>query len=611
MKKILIGLFLFISMPAWAAEPLITNVSKRQISSLNGKWKCIVDPYENGYYDYRYLPFDQANPNAVSAFFNDAKQQNRWDLIEYDFDKAQTLMVPGDWNSQDEKLFYYEGTVWYRKRFDYAKSQSSNRVFVHFGAANYKTEVYLNGKKIGTHVGGFTPFNFEISALLKDKENSLVVKVDNKRCRECVPTLNTDWWNYGGITRDVNLVETPETFVEDYQVQLGKDNPNALTGFVKMNGKNLKTLVTLGVSELKVSVVLKPNEQGIATFNIPLKEVKYWSPQNPKLYEVAFKTSTELLKDQIGLRTISTKGTEILLNGKPIFLRGICLHEENPIRGGRAFSKEDAAMQLAWAKELGCNYIRLSHYPHNENMARLADEMGIMLWEENPVYWTIQWKNEETYKNAENQLSEVITRDKNRASVIIWSMANETPVSPERTEFLTRLAKHARSLDNTRLLSAALEKHAKKDSPLTQVVEDPFANELDILSFNQYVGWYDGTPAKCSKVSWEIPYQKPVIISEFGGGALAGYHGDSLTIFTEEFQEWLYKESLPMLSKIPQLRGLSPWILADFRSPRRLLNDIQDGWNRKGVIGQRGERKKAFYVLQKYYAGQAQKWEKP
>ncbi|HEY4788663.1 MAG TPA: glycoside hydrolase family 2 TIM barrel-domain containing protein, partial [Bacteroidales bacterium] len=296
------------------------------------------------------------------------------------------------------------------------------------------------------------------------------------------------------------------------------------------------------------------------------------------------------------------------LNGKPVFLRGICIHEENPIRGGRAYSKEDAQMLLGWAKELNCNYVRLAHYPHSEYMARLADEMGILVWEENPVYWTILWDNQATFENAKTQLSDLITRDKNRASVIIWSMANETPVSEARTNFLKNLAGVARSLDSTRLISAAMEVHTNPGDPLTKIVEDPFAPYVDIVNFNEYVGWYDGLPEKCDKINWVIKYNKPVMISEFGADALQGLHGDSLSRWTEEYQEDLYKRTLKMLSKIPQFRGVSPWILCDFRSPRRVLPNIQDGWNRKGLVGENGTKKKAFFVLKNFYDQQEQKY---
>ncbi len=207
---------LLLTAPAARAQhtTLIQNVSARKTTSLDGLWRVIIDPYENGYYDYRYEP----SPNG---YFKNAKPQSEGDLIEYDFDTSDTLKVPGDWNSQHERLLFYEGTIWYKKSFDYRKTPDT-RLFVHFGAANYVADVYLNGEKIGRHEGGFTPFNFEVTERVRERGNFLIVKVDNKRRRDAVPTLNTDWWNYGGLTRQVTLVETPATFIQDYSVQLGE-----------------------------------------------------------------------------------------------------------------------------------------------------------------------------------------------------------------------------------------------------------------------------------------------------------------------------------------------------------------------------------------------------
>jgi beta-glucuronidase len=602
MRKFHILIAVFILFSSFRSESqIITNIPGRNSFTLNGKWNYIVDPYETGYYDYRYKPYD-ANLNPDAGFFLDQHQSNKSQLLEYDFDKCPTLMVPGDWNSQDEKLFYYEGTIWYRRIFSYKKEDPGHRVFVHFGAANYETDVYLNGKKLGKHIGGFTPFNYEITSLLKeDGESSLVVKVDNKRKREGVPTLNTDWWNYGGITRDVVIVEVPATFITDYSIQLKKGSKTEITGYVKLNGADKNQKVKVEIPELKSITEVTTDADGIGIIKILVKNIDLWSPEKPKLYSVTVSCQTDKVSEKIGFRTIETSGTDILLNGKPVFLRGICIHEENPMRGGRAYSKEDAQMLLNWVKELNCNYVRLAHYPHNENMVRLADEMGIMVWEEIPVYWTILWDNPNTYENAQLQLTDLISRDKNRASVIIWSMANETPVSDARTRFLKNLAEHARSLDSTRLISAALEVHANKESPFDKIVEDPFAEDVDIITFNEYVGWYDGLPSKCDKVNWVINYNKPVMISEFGGDALQGLHGDTLMRWTEEYQEDLYQRTLKMLPRIPQFRGVTPWILCDFRSPKRVLPNIQDGWNRKGLIGQNGTKKKAFYVLKKFY----------
>jgi beta-glucuronidase len=187
-------------------------------------------------------------------------------------------------------------------------------------------------------------------------------------------------------------------------------------------------------------------------------------------------------------------------------------------------------------------------------------------------------------------------------------MANETPVTPERLIFLKNLADTARSIDNVRLISAALEQHGMPGNELVRTIEDPFVPYVDLISFNEYIGWYDGLPEKCARIEWKIDYDKPVFISEFGADALGGMHGDSLTRWSEEYQQYMYKETLKMIEKIPQLRGCSPWILVDFRSPRRVLPGIQDGWNRKGLISETGDRKKAFYTLRQFYESISKKY---
>jgi len=586
----------------YSQEQIMVNAYNREATSLNGYWKYIVDPYENGFYNYRYEPFEnQTNPGS-GAFFTNTKKKHKSDLIEYDFDKMDSIQVPADWNSQKENLFYYEGTLWYKKSFDYVKSNTENRVFIYMGAANYDTDVYLNGKKLGKHIGGFTPFQFEVTHLLKDQHNFVIIKVDNKRKKEGVPTLNTDWWNYGGITRAIKLIETPATYIKDYAINLSKTNKNTIAGTIQLDGKNKSgTNIRLKIPELKINTTFKSDENGVCSFELTSKKIKYWSPSNPYLYDITLSTENDDLKDQIGFRTISTKGSKILLNGKSVFLKGISIHEESPLNGGRANSIEDVKQLLGYAKEMGCNYVRLAHYPHNEHMLRLADKMGILVWEEIPVYWTIDWQNKATYKNAQQQLSDVITRDKNRASVIIWSMANETPNSEARNTFLKNLAAFTRKKDPTRLISAALEQKDYEGAANTRTIDDPFADVVDILSFNQYIGWYDGGVEKCKTIKWHISQDKPVIISEFGAGAKFGLHGEKDERWTEEYQEYLYQETLKMVDGIEQLQGISPWVLVDFKSPRRLLPEIQDTYNRKGLISEKGEKKKAFYVLQEYY----------
>jgi beta-glucuronidase len=592
MKILILLIALLVFGPSVQAQQigLIANTDGRKTVSLNGQWQTIVDPYESGYYNYRYQPSD-------NGYFKNAKPKSKTDLIEYDFDSSATLNVPGDWNTQSDQLFFYEGTVWYKKSFDYQRKPDT-RVFVYFGAANYFADVYLNGEKIGQHEGGFTPFNFEITKLVRDTGNFLVVKVDNKRRLDAVPTLMTDWWNYGGLTREVKLVETPATFLHDYLIQLQKGSRQRVSGWVKLAGEKLKQRVTVRIPEAGITKTFNTDERGFAEVDFNA-DLKLWSPESPKLYDLIVEAETDQVRDQIGFRSIETRGTDILLNGRPIFLHGVCIHEEAPLRGGRAYSHEDARTLLGWAKELGANFVRLAHYPHNEFMIREADRLGILVWSEIPVYWTIQWENAATLENARNQLGEMIARDKNRAAVVIWSVANETPLSDARLAFLKNLIAHARSLDSSRLMSAAMERHYINET--TQMIDDPLGEYLDVLGCNEYVGWYDGLPEKADRLEWRSKYQKPLVMSEFGGDALYGQHGDASTRWTEEYQESIYQHQIAMLKKIPFLRGTSPWILTDFRSPRRPLPNIQDYWNRKGLISNRGEKKKAFYVLQQWY----------
>ncbi len=597
-------IFLFLGLPSLLSsqQKLVFNTYNRPSTNLNGNWRYVIDPYETGYRNHRnWEPFDQKESTKASAkpYYTDKKVKNRWDRVEYNFDLSDEIQVPGDWNNQDDKLLYYEGSVWYRTTFEY-NLRPDNKLYVHFGAANYQADVYLNGEKVGMHLGGFDPFNFDISDYLKEGKNSLIVRVDNRREKDRVPTRTTDWWNYGGITRGVKLIELPSTFIQDFYLQLDDGNEDEMKGSVQLQGDKLEQKVTVSIPELSLSKELVTDVNGYATFSLPSKKVKKWYPERPKLYEVVIKSEKDETKDQIGFRTIEAKGADILLNGKSIFLRGISLHEENPLKPGRVSLKGEAKMLFNWAKELNCNFVRLAHYPHNEHMPRLADEMGLLLWEEIPVYWGIDYEEPVAFGQAKSQLQNLVNRDKNRASVIIWSVANETPVVESRLKFLKELKRIALEIDDTRFISAALERNEKEDTDVIKV-PDPFADNVDMLSVNEYIGWYSGLPSRCRDVTWDLPANKPFFISEFGGGALYNYHGDSLTRWTEEYQEYLYKEQIGMLKKIPTLRGVTPWILVDFRSPRRNLPIIQDGWNRKGLISDGGFKKKAFYILKSYY----------
>jgi len=592
--------FLIIALSVWGLplcgqqtkglDPLLQNVYGRSYVKLNGYWNYFADPLETGYYDYRRNP-------SPTGFFLDEKVDNVTTWKEYDFDTSPVMGIPNDWNTQDRDLFFYEGTVWSRRKFNY--KPDGKTAYLYFGAINYEAKVYLNGKKAGEHTGGYTPFNFDVTRYLVDGENTLIVKVDNKRHADGVPTDNFDWFNYGGITRDVLLVKVPPVFIQSYKVQLRKGSYDTIYANVVLHGSKPGETVTVTIPELKVKKSGKVDQNGSIALEIKASP-GLWSPENPKLYDVTVSCDNDTVGDRIGFRQIETRGRELLLNGKPIFLKGVSMHEEAAYRSGRLYSAEEDRILLGWAKELGCNYVRLAHYPHNEQMVREAEKMGLLVWSEIPVYWTIQWEKPEVYANALNQLDEMIERDQNRANVIIWSIANETPHGEARDRFLAALSKYARQKDDTRLISMAMER--KDKSPTVLSVNDPMSAYVDVISFNQYLGWYDGRNEKIDRVSWEIDYDKPIIISEFGGDALYGLRGDSTRIWTEDYQADLYRRTLRMIDeRMPKVSGISPWVLKDFRSPRRLLPQIQDGFNRKGLVSDFGNKKEAFYVLQQWY----------
>ncbi|MGB7986598.1 MAG: glycoside hydrolase family 2 TIM barrel-domain containing protein [Terracidiphilus sp.] len=597
------GVAAFAASSAWAAEPpiVLTGADRRPALSLDGDWATIVDPYFSGLFSFHH-------EEKKDGWFRNYKAKPGDPFpTEYDFSKAPKLKVPGDWNTQRESLLYYEGPIWYERDFTYQPKEHT-RVFLHVGAANYKSWFWVNGQKVCEHEGGYTSFNCEVTAAIHAGANFIVAAVDNTRREDNVPTLETDWWNYGGLTRSVSLIEVPETFIDQYDLHLSRTEDSVIEGWVNFVSDFSKFAdkpvlranfeEKVEIPELGIKADGKSDRYGHVEFHFKAPGLIRWSPDHPKLYKVKITVGEDSVTDLIGFRTMETRGTEILLNGKPIFLRGISIHAEAPYRTGRANTDKDAETLLGWAKDLGCNFVRLAHYPHDETMLRAADRMGLLVWSENPVYWALQFDNPKVLSKAEQQLDEEIGTSRNHAAIILWSMANETPNTEARTRFIETEAAHARELDPTRLITAAL---LVRGEGKTKVIDDPLGKSLDVIGFNEYIGWYEGHPEAADTTEWRVEYQKPLIVSEFGGGAKAGLHGDENERWTEEYQANIYRHQLGMLNRIPQLRGMSPWILMDFRSPNRPLTGIQDEFNRKGLISDQGEKKQAFSILQKAY----------
>lgn len=564
------------------AQTSMGNIIGRKTISLNGHWQVIIDPNDNG---------------EKIGIGKDAKPKGKNDFLEYSFDGSPTLQVPGDFNSQLPELTYLEASVWYKKTFTY--HQTDKRLFIHFGAVNYIASVYLNGEKIGTHEGGFTPFQFEITGRVKE-QNSLVIRVNNQRRKDGIPAEGFDWFNYGGITRDVNLVETPASFIEDYFIQLKKGSSNTIKGWVKINGSTTSQPVHIRIPEAKAHFSTTTNDSGYAAIEFTAG-LQLWNTRSPKLYTVNIVASTDSISEPIGFRTIETRGSAILLNGNSIFLKGVNIHEEIGAEKRRATSEKDALRLLTAAKDLGCNFVRLTHYPQTEYMVRLADKMGILLWEEIPLWQGIAFGDPVMQPKMDYMLKEMIQRDKNRSSVIIWSISNETTPGAARDKALTQMAELARSKDDTRLIASAFD-HVKYNKNEVNI-DDTLSKVLDVVGVNAYLGWYRPWVADPGTYVWKFDFNKPLIMSEFGGEALYGHHGsaDTASSWSEEYQEQLYKNNVAMFKNIPFLRGTTPWVLYDFRSARRMHSTYQKGWNRKGLLSEKGEKKKAWYVMKAYY----------
>src|SRR5271165_3210666 len=261
------------------ASTLIANVSGRTTVSLDGAWRAIVDPFDNG----------------KAGFFRDEKPKDKSERVEYSFDASPVLNVPGDWNTQREQLLFYEGPVWYRRDFNHHK-RANTRLFVYFAAANYRASVFLNGEKLGEHEGGFTPCDFEATSQVREGENFLIVEVNNMRRADGVPALKFDWWNYGGLTGGVSLVELPAAFIEDYCVQLEKGKRGEIAGWVQLNGVGRPQKVRLEIPEAGVDETMTADAAGRATFQVAAK-LDLWSPERPKLYDVTLTSGADSIHD--------------------------------------------------------------------------------------------------------------------------------------------------------------------------------------------------------------------------------------------------------------------------------------------------------------------------
>lgn len=571
----------------------------RETFPLNGTWNYAVDQYDTclrqRWFRERYV--DERGFTVP---------------VDFSFDTWPEMELPVCWNVVRPEFIIYDGSMVFTKKFAFDK-KDDEAVYLRIGAANYICRVFLNGAYVGMHRGGSTPAFFEVSEQLKE-ENRILIAVDSTRRPEQVPTENTDWFNYGGVYRDIELVRVPKVHIKDFRIALVPDGTYRNIQVTVRMSRPVTTTATVCIEELGVRQEV-PVTEGSGAYLLDIcegsrsgqerfgKEDSFvagashvlWSPEHPKLYEVSVSCMGDTVSDRVGFREIKVEQGEILLNGRPVFLRGISCHEDS-VANGKALTDEERIENIKLAKELGCNFMRIAHYPHHENMAKLADEMGILLWEEIPVYWAVLFNREKTYADAENQLRELIARDCNRASVIVWSVGNENADSDERLSFMSRLAGCARREDSTRLISAACLVDGAKNR-----IADRLTEYLDIIGINEYYGWYSPDFEKLPQLFENSSPDKPVVITEFGADALQGLHGTTEDKGTEEYQAYVYERQIETIRNISYIKGMTPWILYDFRCPRRTAA-IQKYYNRKGLLSEDKRYKKpAFEVLQGFY----------
>ena len=557
------------------------QVGARHGTSLDGDWHFTPDLFDEGL--------------RQRWFADDALPPESWTRPrDHDMLAAQTLQVPGCWTAQRPEWRHFEGSAWYLRLIDGTPTAGAPRTVLRVGAANYQARVFLNGVFLGTHRGGSTPFFAELSAHLRaGPGNHLLIQVDNRREPQRVPMNHFDWFNHGGLYREVALLHLPPVFLRQASLQLLPDGSFARLRCELRLSDPIDVLADIHIPALglvqKVQV-----RQGHAVAVIDARP-QLWSPASPFLYDVVFRCAGDEVRERIGFREIRAFGSQILLNGQPTYLKGICVHEDDR-QLGKVSTEADVRRRFADAAALGCNFLRLSHYPHHEHVAQIADELGFLLWEEVPVYWAISFDNSATLDDARNQLLELLARDANRASVILWGVGNENADTDARYHFMRSLAQTARESDPTRLIGAAClinRQHFR--------IEDRLAEHLDVIGLNEYFGWYEPDFDGLRRLLANSNPGKPVVISETGADALAGHRGGERELFTEDCQADIYRQQIAIVAQAPYICGMTPWLLYDFRSERRQTR-FNQGFNRKGLIADdKRTRKMAFSVLAAFY----------
>ncbi|MHA1491523.1 MAG: beta-glucuronidase [Promethearchaeota archaeon] len=553
----------------------------------------------SGFWDFRFDPSDRGQVDGWHDGFND----------------GIPIAVPASWNDQFAGDRDFLGPAWYQIRFNMPWGWKDRRIILRFGSINYLADAWLNGKHLGSHEGGHLPFEFNISSKIKPEKNLLVVRVDGNLAQNRVPpgngptnfpATNFDFFPFCGIHRPVLLYAVPEDGIEDITVSASIEGVNGNVK-IKLNTKAGSAAIarfTMKGNGTEVSINLSIDDKTLETV-LSVPNAAFWAPEKPNLYEL----TVELLRNeitfdsytlQVGIRTISVEGNQLLLNGKPIFLKGFGRHEDFPVIG-RGYFPSVIVKDFSLMKWIGANSFRTSHYPYSEQMMDMADKLGILVIDETPaVGLTFKRDSLERHLTLCRQyIEELIARDKNHPSVIMWSLANEPSRSREAKSFFRQLYDRAKELDPTRLVTVV---------SMLRTGDKAF-EFCDIVCMNRYFGWYteqgrieDG----CKVLSDDLDriykkYPKPMILSEFGADTIPGWHAQPAEMFSEEYQVKFLKQYIDVLNNKSYIVGSHVWNMCDFKTSQNITR--MGAMNFKGVFTRDRRPKMAAHLLRKLWRG--------
>ncbi|PTE44346.1 beta-glucuronidase [Staphylococcus equorum] len=549
-------------------------------------------------------------------------------------DTDLVMAVPGSYNDQGitSDIRNHVGNVWYERTFTIPNVLRNERVVLRFGSATHKATVYIDGKEVTSHQGGFLPFEVDIDSEFGSGQHRLTVCVNNILDETTLPvgeyseTINNDgkiikknspnfdFFNYAGLHRPVKIYTTPKVFIEDIEIV-----PEVLPNCAKVQYK-----VTTNEAVPTISVKLRDEKDNIVAETsgaegiIEVENPHLWQPLNAYLYhlEVTLLDNDQVIDmyaERFGIRSVEVTEGQFLINGEPFYFKGFGKHED-AYYSGRGMNEVTNVLDFNLMKWIGANSFRTSHYPYSEEMMRLADEQGIVIIDETTavgVHLNFSailsgtttrdtFKEIGTKEAHEGVIKDLIERDKNYACVVMWSVANE-PASTEKgaKAYFEPLVNLARACDPQQRPVTIVT--ILTSQPDTCEVQDL----VDVLCLNRYYGWYtqsgdleaakEALRAELDGWSEKQP-GKPIMFTEYGADTIAGMHAINDELFTEEYQIRYYEANHEVIDNYPQFIGEQTWNFADFETSSGIIR-VQG--NKKGIFTRERRPKAVAHYFKK------------